>query len=249
MLEPVQTGAEAIKATAEAVKIALDVVYRFVDRRKAANSAKWAYVQEAALAAKTLVAEHAETIRIITAPARLNSDLASTAMLLRDVVDTGKLPLAYDALHGELEQLIEDKEIFSEAGSTIRSLRRQLAVFQYEAFMVKYSSWGMADAIEWVVEAVRLLGEVEPRLAATEARLGELRARLNNQNAWWQFRTLPGRPAPEEAPAEPDTAVVMETYVRDWLKAWFEDVQQTLYGREGINRLAAKLEMISDLHK
>jgi hypothetical protein len=94
-IDPAKSGAEAHKAIADAVKTALDAVYGLADRRKAAESEKWAHVREAAKAAKTLVAEHAETARIITAPARIDKDLAATAALLREAVDSSKFPLAY----------------------------------------------------------------------------------------------------------------------------------------------------------
>jgi hypothetical protein len=37
-------------------------------------------------------------------------------------------------------------------------------------------------------------------------------------------------------------------YVRNWLKAWFEKVQQTLFGPEGITKLVVTLKAISDKH-
>ena len=248
-LDPVKSGAEALKAISEAVKIALDAVYQFIDRRHAARAAQWDHVKQAAGAAKALVEEHVEIVRIVTAPVRKEQDIASTIMLLRELVDTSKFPIAYDAMHGALETLFADKTFHDEAGPTIRSLRVRLAEFQYAAFMVPYSSWAMTDALEWVVELVQILRGPESSAEKAVLRLQELRGLLDGQNAWWQFSCHPGRPAPEGPAAEPNTAEEMVSAVRGWLKSWFEHVQQTLYGREGINRLATELEKISSRHE
>jgi hypothetical protein len=206
-------------------------------------------VKQAAAAAKALVEEHVEIVRIVTAPARRESDIVSTTMLLRELVDTSKFPLAYDAMHGELEQLVANKIFQDEAEPTIRSLRIRLAEFQYAAFMVQYSSWAMTDALEWVVEAVQILRGPEFPTEQARSRLQELHVLLNDQNAWWQFSCHPGRPDPDKPPVEPSTAEEMVSAVRGWLKSWFEHVQQTLYGRKGVNRLAAELEAISSRHE
>jgi hypothetical protein len=42
MLDPIKSGAEALKAINAAVKTALDAVYRFRDRRSARREQKWA---------------------------------------------------------------------------------------------------------------------------------------------------------------------------------------------------------------
>jgi hypothetical protein len=136
MLDPVKSVAEALKLIAEAAKTALDAVYAFADRRKAAKDVKWALVREAATTAKTLVAKHVEAIRLITAPARMTGDITATAALLRNYADTIEWRDAYNVIQGELEPLREDKTIRDEAGPTIRALRVELAKFEYVAFMV-----------------------------------------------------------------------------------------------------------------
>jgi hypothetical protein len=64
----------------------------------------------------------------------------------------------------------------------------------------------MADAIEWVAESARLLAQTGPPDPTTWARLDELCALLNKENAWLRFRAFPDDPAPEAVAADPDTA-------------------------------------------
>jgi hypothetical protein len=108
----------------------------------------------------------------------------------------------------------------------------ELAKFEYVAFMVPYSSWRMADAIEWAAESARLLGDAEPHAGAAKARLDELHALLKYENAWSRFRTFPDEPEPDTVPAEPVTAEEMTLYVRDCMKSWFEHVQKRSTERE-----------------
>jgi hypothetical protein len=105
----------------------------------------------------------------------------------------------------------------------------------------------MADAIEWVAESARLLAEKGPPDRTNQARLDELCGLLNKENAWLRFRAFPDDPTPEAVAVDAGTAEAMASHVRECMKSWFEHVQKTLYGREGVTRLAAKLETISDL--
>jgi hypothetical protein len=243
MIDLVSSIPEAIKAIADAVKAAIDSVNSYKARQSATKATNWARVLDALATAKKLVAEHLETARIITAPVRIKGDLDSTAKLLRQFVDTGALPLAYDEVQGGLEQLIQSGAFSTEAIALMRDLRKRLAVFQYEAFMIRYSSWAMTDAIEWVAELVKLLDGPDAGSGKARARINELRRLLKDENAWWQFRQLPSKlTANEDSRAEPETADEMISVVRTWLKDWFEHVQQTLYGGAGINHLVGALE-------
>jgi hypothetical protein len=243
MIDLVSSIPEAIRAVADAVKAAVDSVNTYKARQRATTETNWARVLDASATVKKLVTEHLETVRIITAPARVKRDLDSTAELLRQFVDTGALPLAYDEVQGGLEQLIQSGTFSSEANALMRDLRKRLAVFQYQAFMIRYSSWAMTDAIEWVAELMKLLNGPYADSEKTRARISELRRLLKDNNAWWQFRQLPSRPsANNDSGAEPETADEMISIVRAWLKDWFEHVQQTLYGSAGINHLVGALE-------
>lgn len=246
MLDLVSSIPEAIKAIAEAVKAAVESVNSYKARQTATKETNWGRVLDASATAKKLVAEHLETARIITAPARIKGDLGSTAELLRQFVDAGALPLAYDELQGGLEQLIRSQALSSEVTVLMRDLRKRLAVFQYEAFMIHYSSWAMTDAIEWVAELVKLQDVSEASSGTTSARVKELRRLLKDANAWSQFQQLPSKPLMDNEPrAEPETPDEMISVVRAWLKDWFEHVQQTLYGSSGINHLVGALEKMA----
>jgi hypothetical protein len=243
MIDLVSSIPDAIKAIANAVEAAVDSVDSYKARQRATKETNWARVLDASATVKKLVAEHLETARIITAPARIKGDLDSTAELLRRFVDTGNLPLAYDEVQGGLEQLIRSGSFSSEASALMRDLRIRLSEFQYAAFMIQYSSWAMTDAIECVAELVKLLDGSDAGSGKTAARITELRRLLKDKNAWWQFRQLPSNPsANDDSCAEPETADEMISVVRAWLKDWFEHVQQTLYGSAGINHLVGVLQ-------
>ena len=212
-----KSWAEALKALTEALTNGMDAVHKYIDRREAANATKWTYVKEAGETATSLVIEHTKAVAVTTGPARKEYGLDDTAILFRRLVDDVEFPVAYEKLHGQLEQLIEEPEIGKKAGPTIRELRLRLIAFQSAAFMVEYSSWKVADAVEWVAEAVRILRGTEFLPAGAEARLVVLRAHLNQQdanqqNAWWKFKYLPGRPMPEPDVVEPKTADEMAGY-------------------------------------
>jgi hypothetical protein len=80
---------KAAAAIADALKAAADSINGYKARQRAAKETNWARVLDASATVKKLVAEHLETARIITAPARIKGDLNSTAELLRQFVDTG----------------------------------------------------------------------------------------------------------------------------------------------------------------
>lgn len=244
MVDLLSSIPEAIKAMADAVRAAVGAVDAYRERRRASKEENWARVLDTSATVKKLVAEHLETARIITAPARIKQDLDSTAVLLRQFVDTGDLPLAYDEVHGGLEQLIQSGKFSNEANALMRALRMRLAVFQHQAFMIRYSSWKMTDAIESVAELVKLLGAPDSGTGKTLVRINELRRLLEDEKAWRQFRQLPSKPpaAYDESGPEPETADEMISIVRTWLKDWYEHVQQTLYGSEGINHLIGAIE-------
>jgi len=222
-----------------------------MQRRRAAKEIEWASVHDTVATVKRLVADHLETARIMTAPVRINRDLASTAVLLRQFVDAGSLPLAYDEVHGVLEQLIQSGKFSAEANALMRRLRISLSSFQVVAFMYPYNSWAMTDAVESVSKLVTLLESPDASSGKSLVEIGELRRLLvttpwkvhPDKSAWQLLRELPGQgSAPADIVVEPMAADEMISIVRDWLKDWFEQVQRTLYGTTGIYRLVGKLE-------
>jgi len=241
-MDPVSSIPEAVRALADAAKAAIDSVNAFRARQAATKEKNWASVLDASATIKKLVAEHLETARIITGPARINGDLDSTANLMRQFVDVGSLPLAYDEVQGGLEQLIQSGRFSTEAVTVMRDLRKRLEMFQYEAFMIHFSSWRMTDAIEWVAELVKLLSLPDADSSTVSTRIRELRRLLNQQNAWPYFRDLPSKPPTNADGTEPETTDEMISVVRAWLKDWYEHVQQTLYGETGIYHLVGALE-------
>ena len=250
MSDPVSSVAQAIRAIADAVKTAMDAVAGYKERRRVSKETSWASALDALATIKTLVAEHLETARIMTAPVRTSQDLASTAELLRQYVDTGSMPLAYDEVHGGLEQLIQSGKFNAEATALMRELRISLSKFQSEAFMVQYSSWAMADAVESVTHLVNLLESPDAGSGKTLGQINELRQLLKkpwrghpSKNAWQLFRELPSGPPPDDdAQDDPVTTDEMISIVRTWFKDWFEHVQRTLYGGRGMYRLVGALE-------
>ncbi len=245
VLDIVSSIPEALKAIAEAFTTAVNALTALQNRRRATKEASWAMLYDSITTAKTIVAQHLDAARIMTAPARISGDLAGTAVLLRQFVDSGTLPLAYDELHGVLEQLIRTESFPQETRTLIRSLRTGLSLFQTEAFMVRYSSWQMADAVE---AAVRLLEEL-PKMPHPPAQISELKDSLGAVidpllNAWDQFHELPGKPMVQGPFARPLTQEVVSSVVCAWFKAWFEDVQQTLYAGQGAFRLIGQLSAL-----
>ncbi len=195
---------------ADLVKDMIDHVAVYTERRRVTKEMEWASVLDAVATVRKLVKDHLETAKIMTEPVRIKRDLASTAELLRRFVDEGSLPLAYDEVHGGLEQLIQSGSFKAEATSLMRELRIRLSQFQVEAFMVRYNSWSMADAVESITELVALLKRPDAG-SETSVRINELRRLLKEpwdghptKNAWQLFRELPSRPsANDDSQVEP----------------------------------------------
>lgn len=247
VIDAISSIPEALKAIAEAFTTAVKALNAFQDRRRAAKEATWLVLRDAIATAKTIVGQHLEAARIMTAPARINGDLAGTAILLRQFVDSGTLPLAYDELHGVLEQLIRTESFHQETRTLMRSLRTGLALFQTDAFMVRYSSWQIADAVE---AAVRLIQEL-PKQPRPISQISDLKDSFGAAidpllDAWDQFHDLPGKPIAKISFPEPLTPEIINSVVCAWFKAWFEHVQQALYAGQGISRLIGQLSSVQE---
>jgi hypothetical protein len=71
MMDVVSSLPVAIQAVADSLKGAIDTVNAYKARQRAIEEKNWASVLDLSATVKKLVAEHLESVRIITAPARM----------------------------------------------------------------------------------------------------------------------------------------------------------------------------------
>ena len=245
----VTTVSEAIKAVTEAIKTGVDITFRLSDRKKAAAQTNWALVHAAAVTAQEVVTSHLKAVRVVVNQAR-EGDLQGTAALMRQFVANNDLPNTYDALHGELNALIDSKKFPVEANEAMRNLKKKLGAYQHEAFLIGYDagSWGIRDIVHQIADLSVLNQRPDHGSASVREQIEKLAKELQEKDAWRHLRAPLCNPDDMTVSgAEPESTAKMTEVVRTWMNAWERDVEVTLYGATGVNHFVGALVTMSSI--
>ncbi|MGB8423397.1 hypothetical protein [Paraburkholderia sp.] len=245
----VTAASEALKALTEAIKTGVDITLRFRDRKNAAAQTNWALVHAAAVTAQEVVANHLKAVRVVVNQAR-EGDLQGTAALMRQFVANNDLPNTYDALHGELNALIDSKKFPAEANEAMRTLKKELGAYQHEAFLIGYDagSWGIRDIVQQIADLSMLNQRPDRDSVSVREQIEKLAKELQGKDAWRHLRAPLSNPDDKTvSDTKPESTAEMTEVVRTWMDAWERDVEVTLYGTTGVNHFVGMLVTMSNM--
>jgi hypothetical protein len=140
----------AFESIARSLRDFIVLVNERVDKRRAREDAsrdeRWGGLIEAARDLESLVTHHRELIKRATAPIIEAGDLATTAQLVKQLVDNDSLPDGYGHLKGAIKQYSEMQGFSESAKDLMRNLLGRTRSFQLAAFMI---SPGEDDPDKW----------------------------------------------------------------------------------------------------
>jgi hypothetical protein len=218
----------------------------FSKKIEAARENRWEQVLEALALLVELTAKHIDAINLVVAPIVKNNDLVSTFQNYQALVNNGDFPMGYGTARGILEGAYGVKEFKKEpTHQKLKDVLIKLYEFQSIAFLLKRSSWRMADEFEKAEELWSLLsGKNSSRASSEIAGLRDVvsqafRSDMNYIKYGNPYMSSPELPDDHKLDT-PDEVVEL---VRAWCKEWQRSCQQTLYGGRGLHYAIGQLKM------
>ncbi len=211
----------------------------FSKKIEAARENRWEQVLEGLALLAELTAKHIDAINLVVAPIVENNDLVSTFQNYRALVNKVDFPIGYGTARGILEGAYGGKEFKKEpTHQKLKDVLLKLHKFQYIAFLLKRSSWRMADEFEKAEELWSLLsGKNSSRASSETTGLRNVVSQAFKSDM--KYMSSPELPDDHKLDT-PDEVVEL---VRTWCKEWQRSCQQTLYGGRGLHYAIGQLKV------
>jgi len=225
---------------ADAMSAVSGIFRLLASRRDTVKERPWEQVLLAVDAIESLTALHVKAINEVVKPILISDDIRLTHEFYWMLLNDSQFLTAYDSIDVVLE---EARRVFLDKNRAVYELLvaigKELTIFKFAVFFRLASSRHMQHEFEHAVQLWSLLSPRPRRVGVKTAELQEAvyEGFTASLKAMQDYRKERVSTNISKIRTQNDVVCL----VREWCKQWQQWVQQTLYGRHGVNFLIGQL--------